>query len=149
VTPRRLVALQERVVTSIKAAHPGTTFVQVAAVAGVDKSKVTRWQSEADPSEMKLSEVVALVAEFGAPAVLGPIAAEDGCDVAPRASRPAAGDPRLVALDVSVGAATLTREVHAALADGRLTDEEAEALGLRIDQLVAELHRLRARARAS
>ena len=46
---------------------------------------------------------------------------------------------------LTVAAVHLTREVHAALADGQCTDEEAEDIDRQIDQLVARLNRLRTR----
>jgi hypothetical protein len=83
-TPHERAHLQGQIVTSIQQAHPGAQKQEIAAAAGVSKSVVSRWDDEKDGDRLTIDALVGLRRRYGAPAVLGPIAAEGGCDVVPR-----------------------------------------------------------------
>jgi len=135
-TPARLAALQEGVLDSIKRAHPGTTDNAISAAAGVDRTQVSKWR--AGVREMGLSELVGMVAAFGAPAVLGPIAGLEHADVVDRQA-PAAVDPVGASIEVCGRAALLAGVMRQALSDGRLTREEREQLVSLVRDTITQL----------
>ena len=142
-TPRTRQALQETILDRIKAEHPGTTDSEIAGVAGVDRSLVSRWRN--GEREIGLSELVNLQRHYGAVAVLGPVAILDGCEV-----RPAAPDPaplRKGALAVVHAAGSLAVEIESALEDGRISNDEAGKLSDIAQKLAYRMEQLRAAIR--
>lgn len=140
---------QHRTIEAIEAAMAvrDVSNGEIARYLGISPSQWSNVKSSHQALALWMLRKIAKRLGTAAPAV-GQILAVTGEVLGRDSEEPAIGDPRLVALEVSVGGAQLAREVHAAYADGVVTDEESADLTRRIDQLVAELHRLRARARA-
>ena len=139
-TPRTRQALQEKILDVVKQTHPGTTDSEIAGVAGVDRSLVSRWRN--GEREIGLTELVRLQRHYGAVAVLGPIAALDGCEV--RSLTPDPAPLRRGSLAVVQAAGGLAADIEAALEDGLITEAEASQLLDAADQLAQRLERLRA-----
>ncbi len=139
-SPTTLADLQEAILDRAKAAGLAATGRmptdrELADVAGVDASIVSHWRR--GRREAGLAELVRLVDRYGAD-VPAPLQ-ERGNHV------PAPG-PREVlslAVDATAQQAALTASLHAALADGRLTDEEHAGLVRQLDQAEATSHRVR------
>lgn len=139
-TPHTRGALVERICDAIKAAHPGTPARAIAAAAGCAPSDLSRFK--AGERKMDVDELVALVDEYGAVAVLGPIAARTQCDVVAREAAPMpvlAGSAQLV--EASAG---LLGEAYSALADNHLSPAERESLLRRLQGVQATVARLTA-----
>lgn len=133
-----LAALQESMLDACKASalaqgQKMPTDRQLADVAGVDASIVSHWR--AGRREIGLAEIVRLGDRYGAD-VIACLGERFG-----RAVRPSPREAIPLAIGATAATATFTAAVHAALADGRLTDEEAEGLQQQHDQAVAQLHR--------
>jgi len=139
-TPRTRQALQETILDNIKRDHPGTTDSEIAGVAGVDRSLVSRWRN--GEREIGLTELIRLQRHYGAVSVLTPIAALDGCEV--RQLTPDPAPLRRGSLAVVQAASGLASDIEAALEDGRITGAEAAQLSDAADQLARRLERLRA-----
>ncbi|HEX4932452.1 MAG TPA: hypothetical protein VFV33_04680 [Gemmatimonadaceae bacterium] len=139
-TPRVQAALQDRIISAIKATHPGTTSTQIAAVAGVNKSQVSHWTTDdsGDAREMRLGEIVALSSFFGSSTVLGPIAALDDAEVIP-SRRTATQDPGDALLDVHAPLGALAAGLLSAMRDGRCSAEERASMLPDARRLVREL----------
>lgn len=140
--PADLSHLTERILDRCKCARPGAppTDRQIADAIGVDKSLVSRYRSGG--RKLPLDELAALVQEFGAQAVLGPLAELDGSEVRPLATAPvlAGNSPVTAAVRASAEVARFAADVEAALRDGLVSDEEADALQRQHDQAQAQLH---------
>ena len=148
-TPSAKAALQSRMLDRIKTTSPGSppTDTEIAAVAGVDRSLVSKWRS--GEREIGVSELLNLAAAYGGVVVLQPFADAGDCEVVPRERPTGCSDLRVMAGQTVLGAAEFNVSVQAALADGRVTDEEAADLQRRADLLVSDLYRMRSRAVAS
>lgn len=134
-----LAALQERILDGCKAAGLAAgrmpTDRELADVAGVDPSIVSHWRR--GRREAGLAELVRLADRYGAGAVWAPLSERS----APASPLVPLRDAVPAGLAAVRDAAMFTASIDAALADGRITDEEAEGLQLQHDHAVAGLHR--------
>lgn len=139
-SPTHLADLQEAILDRAKAAgHAATGRMpadrELADVAGVDASIVSHWRR--GRREAGLTEIVRLVDRYGTD-VLAPLAERKT-----PAAVPAPREVLALAVDATARTATLAAGVHAALADGHLTDTEADELLQQLNQAEAVTHRVR------
>lgn len=125
-TPRQRESLQSAVLDAIHRAHPGSTDREIAGVAGVDRSLVSRWRS--GEREIGLSELLSLQRHYGSEAALSPLAALDGCRVVSASPPAVRRDLRDLALEIGSCAGEALSQVRAALTDGRIDADEGELL---------------------
>lgn len=142
-TPRFREALQSGMLDTIKRAHPGTTDTEIAGIAGVDRSLVSRWRN--GEREIGLTEIVRLQRHYGAEAALSPIAALDCCDVRRREAEPS--PLRRGSLSVVQAASMMASEIEACLEDGLIDREEAGRLHQIAEGVYTKLACLRAAIR--
>lgn len=136
--PTCLGDLQERILDACKAVgHAATgrtpTDRELADAAGVDASIVSHWRR--GRREAGLAELVRLGDRYG-DCVLAPL--QERFEGAGKAARSAALPAALAATVATAGFAS---SVQNALADGTITDSEADGLERQHDQAVAGLHR--------
>lgn len=141
-TPFERAQIQKRVLESIRASVPSgrPTNGSIAEAAGCDRSEITRF--EAGERKLDLDEVIGLCDRYGADAVLGPIAEMFGFQVASAESAEPAGDIARSAAHLTASSASYSVAVHEALADGLLTEDEADSLERRKMELHAETRRM-------
>lgn len=137
-TSTTLAALQESILDACKAVALSRgermpTDRMLADVAGVDASILSHWR--AGRREIGLAEIVRLGDRYG-DQVLAGLAERFG-----KATRPARSEALPLAVLATASTAQFTATVQAALADGRITDEEAEDLERQCTQAEAQLHR--------
>lgn len=146
-TKAHLSDLQGRILDACKAAEMAVsrrmpTDRELADVAGVDASLVCRWRSGS--REVGLAELDRLAARFGADAVYAPLLARHQAAT----PAPALAMARSASVRATLETASFAASIDDALADGRITDEEAEGLQMQANQAVAQLNQaLRAVAR--
>ena len=144
--PRSLQALQERILDRIKAAHPGTTDTEIGNAAAYDRSAVSKSRN-GEREFADTSRWVGLIRAFGAPAVLGELAAIDGCRVVREDAPAESGRGLTIALDLSRGVAELAQMVDAAERDGIWDADETESVHTLLRSIDSQVIRLRSRAR--
>lgn len=135
-TQRELAELQGRILA--RCAGACRTDGQLAMVAGVERSLVSRWRS--GEREIGISELVKLTAAYGAEVVLEPLARPDGCQI----QRPTAEPTplRRGSLALVVATTTLATELETALEDGSLNAAEVVKLWGFIESVAQKLARL-------
>lgn len=138
-SPRVLGSLHGDVIDAIQREH-GVNKVQIAKVIACDKAKVSHLGDAERPAteELRTSEIVRLIQNYGSPAVLGPLAAIDGCRVVAIEAAPAA-DAVVSAGAVTGHAADYLRALLLALRDGRIDATERDQLLAILRELVAEV----------
>ena len=138
-TKAHLSDLQGRILDACKAAEMAAsrrmpTDRELADVAGVDASLVCRWRSGS--REVGLAELDRLAARFGAAAVFEPLVSRHG-----QSSTPVLAVARTASVRATADMAGFAASVDEALADGLVTDQEAEGLQMQANQALANLNR--------
>jgi transcriptional regulator with XRE-family HTH domain len=133
----RLAVLQERLLDSAKAAV-GSTDRELAELAGVDRTVVSRWRS--GEREMSLGHLRSLVLGLGDSSWLHHLVGLGECDVLRRAGR--AQDIQGEALELVGDASALATTIHRHMADGTISRHEAAELRPILQDLVDHLGRI-------
>jgi hypothetical protein len=133
----RLAVLQERLIDSAKAAG-GSTDRELAELAGVDRTVVSRWR--VGDREMTLGHLRSLVLGLGDSTWLHHLVGLGECDVIRRAAR--AEDLQGEALELVADSSRLASAIHLHLADGRISPREAAELRPLLQGLVDHLGRI-------
>jgi hypothetical protein len=134
---RSVLAAQASMLARIGASEPGgVSRTRIAEAAGLHLSMLSKFEPESpDPREMTWDTVRRLADAFGWDVVCGAPASAAGFTIAPATVAPA--EDALGASIRLVGqSAELAAEVRAALADGRISRDEAAAIVSRVAEVV-------------